>query len=105
MWSGLWQPFCWPHRVGSPCRRQPPIVLWLALGVAGIPAGILLAESFSSGLTTRRGKRPLALVAMVSGLLLSTLLLQAIRMGWIGLAWPWVVIIGHDLDALPSAFL
>lgn len=73
--------------------RDTPNFLWLALGVAGIPAGTLLGI-FLLGLTTRRGNDRWNLVAMVSGLLLSTLLFTAIRMGWIGLAWPWVVIIG-----------
>ena len=70
--------------------------LWLALQVAGIPAGALLGI-FLLGLLTRRGTDRWNVIAMATGLAVTTLLFIAIRLGWTGIAWPWIVILGTAL--------
>jgi len=68
--------------------------LWLALQLAGIPAGVLLGIFLSGLVNTGRGRDDFNLWAMLAGLVCTSLLFAGIRNGVIGLAWPWIILVG-----------
>jgi len=73
--------------------RDTDNFLWLALGIAQIPASTLLGI-FLLGLLTKRGTDVWNRRVMLANLILTATLFALIREGVIGLAWPWIVVIG-----------
>lgn len=67
--------------------------LWLTFQIASVTYGSLLGI-FLLGILTNRGTDRGNWLAMLSGGLLCSCLLAAIKMEWITLGWSWLIIIG-----------
>ena len=84
--------------------RDSESFLWLAFQVTSVTYGVLLGV-FLLGLRGRRGNDTGNMLAIGLGLLVATVSLIAIKMGWMPIAWTWVIAIGASVTyAVGSAF-
>ncbi|MCU0858506.1 MAG: sodium/solute symporter, partial [Pontiellaceae bacterium] len=84
--------------------RDSAAFLWLAFQVTSVTYGVLLGV-FLLGLRGRRGNDTGNMLAIGVGLLAAAISLTAIKMGWISIAWTWVIVIGASVTyAVGSAF-
>lgn len=78
--------------------------LWLAFQITSVTYGVLLGV-FLLGLRGRRGNDAGNMLAIGLGLAAAVGSLIAIKMGWIPIAWTWVIVIGASVTyAIGTAF-
>jgi hypothetical protein len=84
--------------------RDSEAFLWLAFQVTSVTYGVLLGV-FLLGLRGRRGNDTGNMLAIGLGLLVAVCSLTAIKMGWMPIAWTWVIAIGAAVTyAVGNAF-
>lgn len=84
--------------------RENKAFLWLAFQVTSVTYGVLLGV-FLLGLRGRRGNDAGNMLAIGVGLLVAASSLTAIKLGWMPIAWTWVIVIGAVVTyAIGSAF-
>ena len=84
--------------------RESGAFLWLAFQITSVTYGVLLGV-FLLGLRGKRGNDAGNMLAIGLGLLAAISSLTAIKMGWIPIAWTWVIVIGASVTyAVGRAF-
>lgn len=79
--------------IGAWLLRNAEGFLWLTFQIGSITYGGLLGI-FLLGILTRRGQDRGNCLALLSGAVVCSVLLGMMRSGWIGLAWPWLILVG-----------
>ncbi|MFA7256978.1 MAG: sodium/solute symporter [Kiritimatiellales bacterium] len=84
--------------------RDSGTFLWLAFQITSVTYGVLLGV-FLLGLRGKRGNDAGNMLAIGVGLLAAIISLTSIKMGWLPIAWTWVIVIGSSVTyAVGSAF-